>query len=167
MSSRVLPLLLSRRGVVLGALGLAGCGLTPVYGTGGTATALRGAVAFDAPDTVAGYRLRARLIERLGMTRTATFQLAVEMTQTPTPATITTDGDTTRFNLVGAAKWVLRDVADVVLKDGTVDAFTSYSATGSTVATKSAETDAQARLSVALADLIVTQVIIAAPEFTR
>lgn len=167
MSFRSLPLLLSRRSVLLVALGLAGCGFSPVYGTGGSATALRSAVAFEVPDTVAGYRLRTRLAERLGDTRVATYQLTVGISQATTPATITTDGDTTRFNLAGTATWVLRDTAGVALKDGTVDAFTSYSATGSTVATTAAETDAQARLSVALADLIVAQVIIAAPEFTQ
>ena len=151
----------------MGALGLADCELTPVYGTDGSATALRGAVAIEAPETVAGYRLRERFVERLGVTQTERFRLVVALTPTLTPATITTDGDTTRFNLVGSADWTLSDASGVALKGGTVETFTSYSATGSTVATKAAETDAQARLSVALADLIVAQVLIAVPEFTR
>lgn len=167
MSSNASKLCLTRRGVLFAALGLAGCGLTPVYGPQGNATVLRGAVAVTAPETVAGYRLRSRFIERLGPVSEARYQLAVTMTQTPTPATITTDGDTTRFNLVGAATWVLSDVAGTVLKDGTVETFTSYSATGSTVATQAAETDAAARLSVALADLIMARMIVAAPEFSR
>lgn len=167
MSSNASKLCLSRRGVLLGALGLAGCGLTPVYGTQGTAAALRGAVAVTAPETVAGYRLRSRFIERLGPVSEARFQLTVTIAQTPTPATITTDGDTTRFNLIGAATWILSDLAGTVLKDGTVETFTSYSATGSTVATQAVETDAAARLSVALADLIIARLIIAAPEFSR
>lgn len=157
----------SRRSALLGVLAVAGCGFTPVYGTNGTASALRGAVAFEAPETVAGYRLREQFIARLGQPENAKFVLVVQLDQTPTPATITTDGDTTRFNLVGTADWALRDTSGKALKNGSVETFTSYSATGSTVATQAAEADAQARLSVALADLIVARLIIAAPEFTR
>tara|TARA_R110002051_G_scaffold271530_1_gene331986 strand:+ start:21632 stop:22135 length:504 start_codon:yes stop_codon:yes gene_type:complete len=159
-------LVLSRRSVLLGALTLSGCGLAPVYGTQGTATPLRGAIAVTAPETVAGYRLRARFTERFGHVGEARYFLVVTMTQAPTPATITTDGDTTRFNLVGTANWTLNDAAGAPLKAGTVETFTSYSATGSTVATQASETDAEARLSTALADLIVARLIIAAPEFT-
>ena len=167
MSSKANLPVLSRRSALLGLLGVAGCGLTPVYGTQGAATALRGTVAFQAPETVAGYRLRSRFIEKLGQTVTPQFTLTVSMSQTPTPATITTDGDTTRFNLVGGADWVMSDAVGKALARGTVETFTSYSATGSTVATQAAERDAQARLSVALADLIIARLIIAAPEFTQ
>jgi len=160
-------LVLSRRSVLLGALALSGCGLAPVYGTQGTATPLRDAVAVTAPETVAGYRLRARFTERLGHVGAARYFLVVTMTQVPTPATITTAGDTTRFNLVGTANWTLSDAAGAELATGMVETFTSYSATGSTVATQAAETDAEARLSAALADLIVARLIMAAPGFTR
>lgn len=167
MLSNTTTLLLSRRSALLGVFAVVGCGLTPVYGTNGSATALRGAIAFDAPETVAGYRLRTRLIAKLGATQTERFRLVVQLAQTRSPATITTVGDTTRFNLSGSAQWALRDTSDALLTDGTVETFTSYSATGSTVATKAAETDAQARLAVALADLIVAKVVIAASGSTR
>lgn len=111
--------------------------------------------------------MRARLIDRLGDTVQARYTLSVAMTETPSPATITLDGDTTRFNLVGTAAWTLVDVAGDVVKGGDVETFTSYSATGSTVATQAAKTDARARLSVALADLIVSRLILAAPELSR
>lgn len=157
-------LLLSRRVVLLGLL--AGCGLAPVYGTNGQASVLRNAVTFTAPDTVAGFRLREQLERRLGRATTAQFDLTVTLSQKRRPATITPDGDTTRFNLVGAADWALSD-ADKVIASGTVDSFTSYSATGSTVATQAAATDATARLSVALADMIVARLILIAPDFPQ
>ena len=80
-------------------------------------------------------------------------------------AAITSEGDTSRFNIVGAAKWSL-----IVLDDGNqidggeVEAFTSYSATGSTNATPATRDDAEARVAVILADLIVSRVLIRAAE---
>ena len=50
-----------------------------------------------------------------------------------------------------------------VVTQGNVGGFTGYSATGSTVATTAARTDAQDRLMVILADQIVTRLIAAAP----
>ena len=148
-------------------MALAGCGLTPVYGTNGQANILRDAVSFSAPDTVAGFRLRDRLEERLGRATAPKFALDVQLGQTLTQATIAVDGDTTRFNLVGTADWVLRGAAGSSLTSGQVETFTSYSATGSTVATEAAATDAAARLSVALADLIVSRLILAAPSLPQ
>ncbi|MCO4849205.1 MAG: hypothetical protein KC448_14705 [Yoonia sp.] len=145
-----------------GLLALAGCGLTPVYGTNGQANVLRDAVSFSLPDTVAGFRLRDRLEERLGRASAPKYALDVQLDQSLTPATITVDGDTTRFNLAGTAAWVLRDAAGSSLTFGEVETFTSYSATGSTVATETAATDAAARLSVALADLVVSRLLLAA-----
>lgn len=151
----------------MGLLGLAGCGLTPVYGPQGGGTALRGSIAFAAPQTVADYQLRTRLIARLGDTAQARYVLSVVITERPVAATITLDGDTTRFNLVGTAAWSLVDVSGTEVKRGAEETFMSYSATGSTVATQSAATDASARLSVALADLIVARLLLSADELSQ
>lgn len=151
----------------LGALALASCGLSPVYGPSGGGTALHGAIAFVAPETVADYQLRTRLIERLGDTTQARFTLDVVLSETPTAATVTLDGDTTRFNLVGTADWVLTDVTGVTNMSGSEETFVSYSATGSTVATQSAASDASTRLSIALADLIVSRLLLSADELTQ
>lgn len=145
-------------------MGVAGCGLTPVYGPNGTGTALRGSIAFASPESVADYQLRTQLIARLGDTVQPRWTLSVSLTETPTPATITLDGDTTRFNLVGTADWTLSDMAGGAVTAGDVSTFTSYSATGSTVATQAAQADASARLAVAMADLIVSRLLLAAPE---
>jgi len=147
-------------------MALAGCGLTPVYGPQGAAASLRGTIAYAKPDTVPEYQLRTRLIDRLGDTVQPRFMFRATLTETPTPATITLAGDTTRFNLIGTAKWTLVDVSGDTVASGEVETFTSYSATGSTVATQAAEADARARLTVALADLIVSRLLLSASELT-
>ena len=64
----------------------------------------------------------------------------------------------TRYNLLGQVTYALRDLeTGQVLLSGKADSFTSYSASGSTVATQAAERDAEARLMVILADQIVTR----------
>lgn len=144
---------------MLSLVTLAGCGLTPVYGTG---TGWRHAIAFQTPDTVAGFRLRERFEQRMGVpAQGASMRLDVTLSSSRQPATITSTGDTTRFNLVGSATWTLVDLQTrKPIETGKVDTFTSYAATGSTVGTQAAETDAAARLSVALADMIVARLLI-------
>ena len=152
---------ITRRFALFALLGLAGCGLTPVYGTGG---GLRGQIGFASDDSVAGYRLQERLEERLGVARTPRYTLRAEPQINQRAAAITAAGDTARYNLIGTADWVLRDAATGARIDGgTVEAFTSYSATGSTVATQTTRDDAEARLAVILADLIVSRLMVAAP----
>ena len=53
------------------------------------------------------------------------------------------------------------------IADGRHETFTSYAATGSTTATQAAETDATTRLSVALADMIVSRLLLLAPDLPR
>ncbi|WP_342077420.1 LPS assembly lipoprotein LptE [Yoonia sp. SS1-5] len=147
-----------RRLALLGLLSLAGCGFAPVYGD---TSGLRGQVTIDSPESVAGFRLRDRLEQRLGVATQPRYALSVELGSTQRPAAITAEGDTVRFNVVGDADWVLRNGSDgQVIDRGTIQTFTSYAATGSTVATQAAATDAQARLSVALADAIVSRLLV-------
>ncbi|MBQ1202475.1 MAG: hypothetical protein IIX61_01455 [Loktanella sp.] len=151
--------------MLLGLLALAGCGFAPVYGDN---NALRGKIAFDTRDNVAGFRLRERLEQRLGVADTPVYTLRAEITDRRRSLAITTAGDNTRFNVVGTVAWVLTDAAtDVVVATGNHETFTSYSATGSTTATQAAETDATARLSVALADMIVSRLLLLAPDLPR
>jgi LPS-assembly lipoprotein len=138
---------------------LAGCAFEPVYGPDGVGQRWQGKIAVDAPNTVFGAGLRTRLIDVFGPVTTTQFDLAVVPQVAAVSATVTEDGDSTRFNLTGNAAWTLTDAAGNQVADGLAQTFTSYSATGSTVATQTAEGDAQARLAVALADLIVQQVL--------
>ena len=76
---------------------------------------------------------------------------------------ITPDGATTRYSLTGEASYTLHDAGtDAVLLTGRVNSFTSWSATGSIVATDAAdaaEEDAHRRLMRLLADQIVTRLL--------
>ena len=115
----------------------------------------------DAPDTVIGFRMGTHLTQLFGQPTDGQYTLSFAPQSAPVPATITEDGDITRFNLTGNATWTLVDAEGDPVADGLVQTFTSYSATGSTVATQSAENAARDRLAVALADLIVQQILTA------
>lgn len=149
---------------LLAAAPLGACGFTPVYGPGGAASALRGRVAYRAPETTEGFRLRARLEDRLGRVEQGDYLLTVDLDIEEVALVITSDQDINRYNLPGTATWVLTaDGSQTPLAQGTVETFTAYSAAGTTVATREAQRDAQDRLAIALADLIVTDLMIAAP----
>jgi LPS-assembly lipoprotein len=150
-----------RRTVLLGLLALGGCGFTPVYAPGSTASTLRGQVQITAPETVEGYRMLQALRDRLGDSTTPAYDLAVTLDITEVAAATTSAGSTTRYTLPGRATYVLTTLAGAALAEGAVDSFTSYSATGTTVATSAAETDARARLAAILADQIVTRLSVA------
>jgi LPS-assembly lipoprotein len=108
------------------------------------------------------------LEQRLGVTSAPLFILSVKQTAQSSTSAIAEDGDTTRFNVIGTATWALTDAATgAEIETGDVKAFTGYAATGSTTATQAAATDAARRLSVALADMIVSRVLILSPELAR
>ena len=147
---------------LLAALPLAGCGFAPVYGTGGSTRSLRGRIAYRAPDTPEGFRLRARLEDRLGRVERGDYLLTVQLDIEEEAVVISSAQDINRFNLPGTATWTLtEDGSDRPLASGVAETFTAYSAFGTTVATQEAQDDARDRLAIALADLIVTDIIIA------
>lgn len=154
----------NRRAMLLGALATAGCGFTPSFGPGGAADGLRGALLVDEPDTRDAFLLTRRIEDRLGRADSPRYGLAVKLDMTEEPMALTRNNITTRFNIVGRAGWVLRDLADgTVLAQDQASSFTGYSATGTTVATLAASRDARARLATILADQIVAQLMAAAP----
>lgn len=155
---------MSRRAALLGLAALAGCGFTPVYGTRGTASHLYGQIAFELPDTIAGYHTRQELESKLGVTQTAAYVLTVTLDPVQDIAVaINDDNAARRTNLLGQASFKLADIAGNPLADGEVQASAGYSRTGNTVATSAAEDDALRRLSVNLADQIATLVWASAP----
>jgi len=120
----------------------------------------RGLYAFDTDDTIMGFAMQGHFVERFGLPDTPRFNLRVRITTSQRSASITSGGDTSRLNIIGAAEWTLTDIASGQrVTSGTAEAFTSYAATGSTVATQTAQDDARNRLSVILADMIVTRVM--------
>lgn len=155
---------MSRRTALGALLALGACGFTPVYAPGGAGERLRGRIAVEAPETPDGARLGARLEDRLGLATVPAAILAVSLDIETSPAAITPDGSTTRYDIVGRAAWTLTRADGTVLAESEETGFAGYSATGSTVALATAEADAQARLAILLADAIVTRLLLAAPD---
>jgi LPS-assembly lipoprotein len=150
--------LLDRRTLLLAPLALAACGFQPVYGPGGSGTALQNHVLVDEPDDRDSYLLTREIEERLGRANPARFGLALNIATTEEGLAIDLAGNTTRYNLLGAVDYALRDLTTgQIVTSGTVENFTGYSATGSTVATLASAQDAQERLMSILADQILAR----------
>ncbi|TCP40147.1 LPS assembly lipoprotein LptE [Rhodovulum marinum] len=144
----------------LGALALGGCGFRPAYGPGGVAGDLRGRVAIDAPDTRNGFALVARLEERLGRAEAPVYRLSYRIALDRESLGITGSQETTRYTVLGELTYQLRALdSGAVVDSGMVTAFSAYSASGTTVATRAAENDAVERLMVMLADQLVTRLV--------
>jgi LPS-assembly lipoprotein len=146
-----------------GPLALAACGFSPVYGPDGSGSKLRGQVLVQEPSTQAGYLLTRHLETRLGRGSTAPrYALDLEINTSEDGLAVNTLGYITRFNLVGSVAYVLRDTAaGSILTSGKVENFTTYSATGTTVASLAAERDAVERLMVILGDQITARLLVA------
>jgi LPS-assembly lipoprotein len=151
-------LLFSRRTLLSLPLVLAACGFTPVYGPGGSGQILQDNVSTSEPVTRNDFLLNQRLEERLGRVNDAPYLLSVSTSIGVGGLAVDTAGTTTRFNIVGTSQYSLTERATGrIVTSGAVDNFTSYSASGTTIATRAASRDAQERLMVILADDIVTR----------
>lgn len=152
----------------LAALPLAACGFTPAYGPEGGAGALRGRVAVQAPITKSDFDFVARLESRLERAQAAAYDLGYALSATRQSGGITAANETTRYTLRGTAIWTLTSRATGSrVAGGEVSAFTSWSATGTTVAGLAAEDDAARRLSVMLADQVMIRLLAAAPKLAQ
>ncbi|MFN3275767.1 MAG: LPS assembly lipoprotein LptE [Paracoccus sp. (in: a-proteobacteria)] len=153
---------LTRRAVLLGLLALAGCGLQPVYGPGGGGGKLFGRVRPRDPDTPIDFVFNRRLAERLGPDEAAVYDLDYRISVGVVAQAITPDEVTTRYSLNGTADFALTGPGGAVVTQGRVSSFTSYSTTGTTISTLTAEGDARQRLGLMLADQVVTRLLAAA-----
>ncbi len=156
-------LLYNRRrfGVVLAAAALAGCGFTPVYGPDGTGAALLGQLSLDPPQDRNDYLLQRRIEEHLGQATAGAWRLSTQIKTEDIGLGFTTDGDITRYNINGTTDYTLRRTgSSEIFRQGKIQHFTSYSATGTTVATLAAKRDAEVRLMTILADQIIDQLLI-------
>lgn len=151
--------------LLTGLAALAGCGFAPAYAPGGAGAALRGAVALADPTDRDGFDFAARLEDRLGRAEAPRFRLDWQVATEPVGAGITPTGAITRYTLKGRARFALVAAGSgATVTSGTVESFTSWSTSGSTVATLTAEQDARRRLMVILADQVVARLIAAAPQ---
>ncbi|MCT4559206.1 MAG: hypothetical protein N4A61_14245 [Pelagimonas sp.] len=158
-----------RRKFLVGALGgalvLAGCGFTPVYGPQGAAAGLQNAIALPRPDDKSGYLLNRRIEERLGRAGPdAPLSLSYSFKVETQGFGSRSDGSTTRHRLIGNLSYVLRGDTGESLLNGRVTSFTGYSSAVSTVATQAAASDAEERLIVILSDMMIDEILLAAPD---
>ncbi len=143
-------------GALLAGSVLTACGFTPAYAPTGAANRLQNSVLVDPPKNRAGFLLVREIEERLGRAGTERYGLSHSISLEEDDVAITEEDVTTRFNILGEIEYALRDLdSGAVLQSGTVESFTSYSASGSTVATQSAQRDAEERLIVILSDQIL------------
>ncbi|MEP2029606.1 MAG: LPS assembly lipoprotein LptE [Paracoccaceae bacterium] len=139
---------------------MAACGFTPVYSPDGVGTELQNQILVDEPANRDAFLLTQRIEERLGRGGNARFGLKVDITTTQAGIAINPQGDTDRYDILGVARYALRDIGTgKVVLNGSVNSFSAYSATGNAAATVAAERDARERLMVILADQIVTRLI--------
>lgn len=150
----------NRRLFLAAPLVLAACGFEPVFGPGGTGTKLSGRVLVADPANRDSFLLVRRIEERLGRPSLPDYTLSLTLETRAEGLGIDPAGNIDRFNLIGVAGYVLADAqTGEDLTSGTVNAFTGYSATGSTVETLASERDAQERLMVILGDQIVARLL--------
>lgn len=152
----------NRRTLLLGPLALAACGFTPVYGPQGGGTGLQNAVLLPKPGNEAAYYFNRRYEERMGRAAPgAPYSLSLQLQTDDQDIGSTSAGNTTRYRLIGRAFFSLVDTATgKTLFEGRTNAFTGYSTTGSTVATRAAETDATERLMILLADQVIDDLLL-------
>lgn len=137
---------------------VAACGFTPIHGPEGSGHALREAIAFATPNSKDGFDFVNRLEDRLGKAQNPTYRMEWTVEATPKGAGITPKGAITRYTLQGKASYILISQATgQTVTSGQVESFTSWSTSGSTVATLAAEDDAHRRLMIILADQTVSR----------
>ncbi|QUS36470.1 LPS assembly lipoprotein LptE [Falsirhodobacter algicola] len=151
-----------RRTLLLSGLGfgLAACGFTPAYAPNGPAAGLQGTIRLAEPSDKNAFDFVERMEERLGKPKEARYDLTYRITTTVESVGLQTDNTYTRYSIIGTIDWgVIDHATGERVTGGVARNFTSYSATGSTVAGLSAEEDAGYRLMRMLADQIVTQLV--------
>lgn len=143
---------------LIAPLALAGCGFTPVYAPGATGNQLYGKIRVQAPEDRDTYLLVQDLEQRLGRASSPAYELDLVLLTEAEGQAVTASGDITRYSLVGQVDYILRPTgSETVIASGSVDNFTGYSATGSTVETLAAERDAAVRLMSILGEQIATR----------
>ena len=158
----------NRRSFLILPLALAACGFTPAYGPKGPAQRLQGAVYANDPSDKNSFDFVAAIEARFGRAQDAAYGLAYTIRTEAVGAGYTTSNTITRYNLKGSIDWTLIDLAtETRLAGGTAENFTSWSATGSTVAGLSAKEAAAERLMTVLADQIAAQILAASARFAQ
>ena len=139
---------------------LAACGYSPALAPGGSADALIGQVAVEAPKDANAYDLVRELENRLERGQSGAFELDYDIATDEVAVGVTAEQETTRYSVRGAVTYRLTDPATgKSILSGTVQNSTGYSTTATPVSTRAAQQDAYERLMVILADEIVERLI--------
>lgn len=158
----------SRRGILLSAAAVAGCGFSPALAPGGAAAGIRGDVEIGAPGSTAGFHLTRQLEERLGLPRLPDYRLQLAITQGAQVTGIPSDRVTARSNIIGEVDYVLVHIpSGEVVRRGSVQSFTGLSTTSTVAATRTAWDDAEIRLMTLLADRIAMELLATTEEWRR
>lgn len=150
----------NRRLFLISAAALAGCGFQPAYDTAGMQS-LYGQISYSDPDTRDMYELRQQLEQRLGPSGSSAFQLDYAVETKTERTAVAFDGQAFRQQLHGSVIYSLTQ-SDTrrVLVSGKHKTFVGYASTGTTTATLASQRDANRRLMIQLADLVVTDILI-------
>lgn len=148
----------NRRVFLFSAAALVGCGFEPALAPGGNADVIRGRIRAADPKNRNDFNFVNRFEDRNGSATRADYTLTYVIQTRSVGLAVTQAQVTTRFNLTGTARFAVADAASgAILSQGSVENFTSYSATGTTVASLAAERDANDRLMTILADQVLAR----------
>ena len=141
----------NRRGFLLAALALAGCGFVPVNGVSSKSQMMRNTVLVQAPTNRVEFELVRNLEVQLGQATSKLYDLRYKLNVDEDIIIVSAAQEINRFSLVGVLEYSLVDNDGMVLLSRTAKSFTGYSATGTTVATQRSKRDAYDRLMMILA----------------
>lgn len=155
-----------RATLALLAGGVAGCGFRPLYGQGGPAEGILGAVSLQEAASPEDFAYRERLRRRLDLTdgdQPATWRLTWALDFETEGVAITRQADITRYHLTGVARYALAslDREHIEPIHGEVSVTGAYDATASAYATRAAEMTERRQISTELAELTATRLLAA------
>ena len=158
----------NRRFLLFLPLVLAACGFSPTLAPGTAAAGLQGTIRLADPTDKNGFDFLQHMEQRLSRSENPAYDLAYSITTAAVGVGVNPQGEIQRYNLTGVIDWTLTRRSDKTrVTGGRVQSFTSYSATGTTVAELSAKQDAGVRLMEILGDKIVTTLQATAPDWTQ
>jgi LPS-assembly lipoprotein len=161
-------MLLSKRQFLTGGamVCLSACGYSPAYAPGGVGDRLRGKIRVSDPGDSNSFAFVERFEARMGVPTQPTHDLAYGIGFGADGVSITADQVTQRFNLTGQLTYsITQRPGNVVVTQGVVESFTSYSTTSNITSTRAAEQDAYRRLVTILADQLVTELLASADRW--
>ena len=135
------------------ALGLSGCGFTPLYAAPGVSSGLA-TIQITAPEGRVGYLLRENLDDALprDLSRPVAYRLDVTMDETREPLGLRLDDVAKRYQVSLTVNYTLTDVmTGQIAKRGVATSFVSYDAAEQPYAGIAARQDVQERVAAEVA----------------